>query len=243
MIIGSGLLARAFAPYFGVSEDTCVYAAGVSNSGCTDHREFQRERDRLTTAIAEHRSAGLFIYFGTCSASVSSTPATPYIAHKVKMETIATTHPSYLILRLPQVAGHTANPHTLLNFLFNRISRSERFQVWARARRNIIDVEDAARIAAALVSGETVRRERIDVGNFSDRAVPDIVHIMATVVGKRPICDYLDRGDEYIVDTRRIGSAVERLGVSFNGDYVERVIRKYYSNPVTVPSGISQPAS
>jgi len=239
MIIGSGLLAHAFASYFGVSESTCVYAAGVSNSGCTDRREFQRERNRLTTAVAEYRSADLFIYFGTCSANAPSTPATPYVAHKVKMEAIAATHPSYLILRLPQVAGYTPNPHTLLNFLFNRISRSERFQVWARARRNIIDVEDAARIAAALAIGETVRRERIDIGNFSDQAVPDIVQVIANVVGKQPICDYLDRGDEHTVDTRRIRSAVERLGVSFDGDYVERVIRKYYSHEATVPRLIS----
>ena len=63
MIIGSGLLAKAFVSGYSHRDDVCIYAAGVSNSGCTDEREFERERIRLADALSAARSAGVFVYF------------------------------------------------------------------------------------------------------------------------------------------------------------------------------------
>ena len=228
MIIGSGLLARAFTPFFSDSRDSCVYAAGVSNSNCSDQREFARERDRLMIAIEQHRSVDLFLYFGTCSANGSVD--SPYVQHKIKMEKIIAEHPRYLILRLPQTAGKTENPHTLLNYIFTRIIRSERFQIWRNARRNIIDVEDVVRIAAGLALEEGVRRECINVANFSDYSMSDVVAVMEKVVGKKAIFDSLDKGDTYPIDTQRIHTVAQRCGVVFGPEYLEPVIRKYYES-------------
>lgn len=234
MIIGSGLLARAFSSYFETSATACVYAAGVSNSACSDQREFERECVRLTAALADYRSADLFIYFGTCSVSDPLAYSSSYVQHKIKMEQIVTTHSRHLILRLPQVAGNTPNPHTLLNFLFNRISRSERFQVWKNARRNIIDVDHVARIGASLALEEGVRGECINVANFSDIAAPDLVELIGQVVGKKVLCDYVSKGEPYQIDTRRIHTVARRCGVCFDPGYLERVIRKYYGQASTV---------
>ena len=228
MIFGSGLLARAFGPQFANSATSCVYAAGVSNSNCSDQREFDREQDRLMVAMGQHRSAELFLYFGTCSANGPLESASPYVQHKVKMEKIVEEHPRYLILRLPQTAGKTENPHTLLNYIFARIVRSERFQVWKNARRNIIDVDDVVRIAAGLALEEGVRRECIDVANFSDYAMIDIVELMAKVVGKNAIYDCLDKGVADPIDTQRIREVAPRCGVAFGPEYLEFVIRKYF---------------
>jgi nucleoside-diphosphate-sugar epimerase len=228
MIIGSGLLARAFAPLFADSRDYCVYAAGVSNSNCSDQREFAREQDRLMIAMEQHRLVDLFLYFGTCSANGSMD--SPYVQHKIKMEKIIAEHPRYLILRLPQTAGKTENPHTLLNYIFTRIIRSERFQIWKNARRNIIDVEDVVRIAAGLALEEGVRKECINVANFSDYPMSDVVAIMEKVVGKRAIFDSLDKGGIYPIDTQRICTVAQRCGVVFSPEYLELVIRKYYES-------------
>lgn len=229
MIIGSGLLARAFSPYFEFSTTVCVYAAGVSNSTCTDQREFDREEERLKAALSEHGTRELFIYFGTCSANGPPLRASPYVQHKIKMEKVVAAHSNYLILRLPQVVGQTQNPHTLLNYIFNRIARSERFQVWTNARRNIIDVEDAARIGASLVGEEDARGKYINVANIVDVAMPDVVELMARVVGKKAICDYINRGDADPIDVQRIRTTAERCGVTFGPQYLEKVFRRYYA--------------
>ena len=230
MIFGSGLLARAFGPQFANSATSCVYAAGVSNSNCSDQREFDRAQDRLMVAMGQHRSAELFLYFGTCSANGLLASTSPYVQHKIKMEKFVEEHPRYLILRLPQTAGKTEKPHTLLNYIFARIIRSERFRVWKNARRNIIDVDDVVRIAIGLALEEGVRRESINVANFLDSAMVDIVELMAKVVGKKAIYDCLDRGDAYPIDTRRIREVAPRCGVIFGPKYLEIVIRKYFGS-------------
>jgi nucleoside-diphosphate-sugar epimerase len=181
-------------------------------------------------AMGQHRSAELFLYFGTCSANGLLASTSPYVQHKIKMEKIVEEHPRYLILRLPQTAGKTENPHTLLNYIFARIIRSERFQVWKNARRNIIDVDDVVRIAIGLALEEGVRRESINVANFLDSAMVDIVELMAKVVGKKAIYDCLDRGDAYPIDTRRIREVAPRCGVIFGPKYLEIVIRKYFGS-------------
>ena len=228
MIIGSGLLARAFASLFSGSRESCVYAAGVSNSNCSDQREFDRERDRLMIAMEQHRLVDLFLYFGTCSANGSLD--SPYVQHKIKMEKTVAEHPRYLILRLPQTAGKTENPHTLLNYIFTRIIRSERFQIWSNARRNIIDVDDVVKIAAGLALEEGVRRDCINVANFSDYSMSDVVTIMEKVVGKKALFDSLDKGDTYPIDTQRIYRVAQRCSVEFGPEYLESVIRKYYES-------------
>jgi nucleoside-diphosphate-sugar epimerase len=229
VIIGSGVLARAFAPYFSSSTSECVYAAGVSNSSCKDPTEYQREMLRLTDALTRYQHADLFIYFGTCSVNDPLANSTPYVQHKVRMEKIVANHPRHLILRLPQLAANTVNPHTLLNYIFARVSRSERFQVWKNARRNIIDVDDVVRIAVSLAKEDGLRGECVNIANFLDISVPDIVEIMAQVVGKKSVCDYLNYGGAYPIDAGRIRHIAERCGVLFNPEYTEHVIRKYYA--------------
>ena len=57
MLIGSGLLAHAFTPAFSQREDVCIYAAGVSNSGCTNPHEFAREQKRLVEAVSKEMNS------------------------------------------------------------------------------------------------------------------------------------------------------------------------------------------
>ena len=66
VIIGTGLIARGFAPYLSGLSGTCIYAAGVSNSACNDPREFEREQQRATEALTAIPVSSLFIYFSTC---------------------------------------------------------------------------------------------------------------------------------------------------------------------------------
>lgn len=228
MIIGSGLLAQAFAPVFSQREDVCIYAAGVSNSGCTDKHEFARERQRLADALQQARHVDVFVYFGTCSVADPEAKNTPYVQHKLAMEQLASAHPRHLILRLPQVAGKTPNPHTLLNFLYARIARSEAFSLWRNARRNIIDADDMAATTGQLIADNTARNIMLNIANPVSYPMADIVGAMEHAVGKRAIYDVVERGSEYPIDTCAILPILDKAAVKFGDGYLDRVINKYY---------------
>lgn len=228
MIIGSGLLARAFSYDYLHRDDICVFAAGVSNSSCTDFQEFKRERQRLIVALLEARNVDEFVYFGTCSVLDPDAVQTPYVQHKLEMEQLVRSHERSLILRLPQVAGRTPNPHTLLNYLFARISRSESFTVWNNARRNIIDIEDVVSIANWLIVNNTERNLTYNIANLINYSMGEIVAAIENVLGKPALYEAIEKGSEYLIDTTAIMPALDKTCICFENDYLKRVLFKYY---------------
>lgn len=230
MIVGSGLLARGFASPDALEEGCCYYAAGVSNSGCVDPSEFEREEARLAKALRAAAGAQAFVYFGTCSVADPDAAGSHYVRHKLAMERMVAAHPAHVVVRLPQVAGRTPNPHTLLNYLYARISRSERFVLRAKATRNVIDVEDAVAIVRRLLR-DPARRYTVNVAAPRSVPVPRIVEAMELVTGKRALADLVDAGTPYEVDTAGIRPLIAELGLSFGPDYLLRVIRRYYGQP------------
>ena len=227
MIVGSGLVASAMRVAL-TANNYCVFAAGVSNSSCTDISEFSRERMRLIEALASHAETDRFLYFGTCSVSDPGAVESDYVRHKLAMEALVRHHPRHLILRLPQVAGRTPNPHTLLNFLYARISRSEKFAIWERSTRNVLDIEDIATLVGHLVLREGAVRETINVANPASAPVSDIVAAMEKVVGKPAVFEIRASGSSYSIDCARIEPAIGQSGVNVQGNYLERVLKKYY---------------
>ena len=73
-------------PAYSVRPDICIYAAGVSNSNCGDAHEFDRERQRVGTALNQSRHVDAFVYFGTCSTYDPQISSSPYVQHKLAME-------------------------------------------------------------------------------------------------------------------------------------------------------------
>jgi nucleoside-diphosphate-sugar epimerase len=228
VIIGSGLLAHAFPRVLLQREDVCIYAAGVSNSSCADSHEFARERLRLEDALRQAMHVDAFVYFGTCSVADPVARNTPYVQHKLAMEQMVHTHPHNLILRLPQAAGKTPNTHTLLNFLYARISRSESFNLWSMAKRNIIDVVDAASIAQQFIADNSVRNTTLNIANVVNYPMTDIVSTMERVVGKRAVYDMVEYGSEYLIDISAILPVLKKAGIKFGDDYLEKTIDRYY---------------
>jgi nucleoside-diphosphate-sugar epimerase len=228
LIFGSGLLAKAFTRILTNNENVCLYAAGVSNSSCKDKHEFLRERQRLSSALEQCLNTQVFVYFGTCSVYDPDAKDTAYVQHKLEMEQLVSAHPNYLILRLPQVAGKTPNPHTLLNFLYARIARSESFSLWLGARRNIIDVDDVASIAYLLIKDKSKRNVVLNIANSGSYSMMKIVSVMEKVVGKSSIYEVQERDSEYIIDIDQILPVINTLDLHFGDAYIEKVINKYY---------------
>ena len=228
MIVGSGLIATTFARHAADDESVCFYAAGVSNSSCGDAREFERDRLRLERHLADVAADILFVYFSTCSVEDPWSKSSAYVRHKLALEDLVRQRGNYLVFRLPQVAGRTPNPHTILNYLHARITRSERFDLWRQAARNIVDVHDVARIAMDLIENEGARNETINIASPLNSSLPDIVAALESTTGHRAIYDVVDKGGEYAIDTSRIAASIHRCGIVFDDAYLARTIAKFY---------------
>lgn len=228
MIVGTGLIASAFFPLAEQLNDVCIYAAGVSNSNCSDQKEFLRDELRLTNTLNQFNKNDIFVYFSTCSIFDPEAVNTFYVQHKLKMELIVQMHPKFLVLRLPQVVGKTSNPYTLLNFLFAHISCSKRFGLWQNAKRNIIDVDDLVLTTLELI--KTFDKKMVyNVANPKNYSMKDIVSEMGTILGIEPIYDLVDRGTDYTIDIGESLPAMLNSGVDFSEGYLNRVLTKYYS--------------
>ena len=227
MIIGNGLMARVFAGTLSASTDVVIHAAGVSNSQCRDTREFRRETALLTQTLAAHARADCLVYFSTCSVLDPSAATMPYVQHKLAMEAMVRAHPGHLVLRLPQIAGRTPNPHTLLNYLHARIARGERFTVWRHARRNVIDCDDVRLLACALIE-DGMRGATVNIAAPESHEMTTIVATMERVIDGHAVFDLADEGADYPIDIDPIRRLFDRCELAFGRIYLESIIRKYY---------------
>ena len=228
-IIGSGLIARAFLINPNIPSNVCIYAAGVSNSSCVASVEFVREQTRLSAALEKYNAVDRFVYFSSCSVEDPAACHSPYVQHKLAMEKLVAQHLNFLIVRLPQLAGNTSNPHTLLNYLHTKILQEEEFVIWKEAVRNIIDIEDVVLIVHELVKDPEYRRVVLNVANPISFSIVTLVAMMEKVIGKTAVIHVLDKRSVYPIDTTQINAIIAKIGLSFNNQYVLDVLRKYYA--------------
>jgi nucleoside-diphosphate-sugar epimerase len=232
VIVGSGLMARSLGPLFAGDKRVVVYAAGVSNSSCNDEREFRRERERLGEVLDSLAANTTIVYLSTCSIYDPAARGNLYVAHKLAMEEWLRNRPRHLIFRLPQVAGITPNPHTLLNYLHARISRSERFQVWGNASRNVVDADDVAAIARSIVD-RGICGQTINIAAPRSHSILEIVTAMEGAIGKSAVFDLVDDGASYRIDVPAVTDIQRSVPHVFAENYLSDVLRKYYGgNPL-----------
>lgn len=235
-VVGSGMIAQAYQKNLNSFKNSCIYAAGVSNSGCRDQSEFDRERARLIESLQQHDPSQLFVYFGTCSVYDREARYTDYVNHKLAMESLVTQCSRYLIFRLPQVVGVTPNPHTLMNYLYARVSRSEAFTVWTKAFRNIVDVDDVVSITREIFDRGGFENRIINIANQRTYSMQEILETLQLVTDKTAIYTTVERGGRYDIDISEIREIIEKLKIDFNDQYLQKVIAKYYlpSEPATI---------
>ncbi len=226
MIVGNGMIAAAFAPAFAHRADLAVFASGVSNSGERSPEPFRREEEQLRAVLSE--KPGCVVYFGTCSVDDPEQRDSPYVRHKVRMEDLVRASGHFVVLRLPQVVGHTRNPFTLTNYLYTQISTRRRFSVWTHARRNIIDVDDVARIGGYMLDSPAHRDRIVNVASPESTPVVELVAAFERVLGVTADFDRTERGGQYEIEVADCLEVAGRVGVRFGPDYLDRLLEKYY---------------
>ena len=222
------MIARKFEGGFANDRRTLIFASGVSDSSTISKELFEREEQLLEKSFKEHKEKTL-VYFSTCSIFDPTLRESAYTIHKKKMEhLIGSQWPSYLICRTTNIVGSTGNPHTLINFLYQKICSGGTVEVWKNANRNILDIDDLYTIIYALLKANCCRNA-INVFSPVWYTIPEIIYTIEKHAGITANCRFIDKGSKYeIPDSHSIALIYSRLGLFFSSSYLAGVIRKYY---------------
>ena len=228
MVVGNGLVANGFKAYN--DNDTClVFASGVSNSSSTDNNAFARERDLLRKTIKEYPGKTL-IYCSTCSIYDPSMQDSPYVKHKLAIETIVKEeHDDYHIFRISNLVGRTDNPHTVLNFFIQHIISGHFFFLWKNASRNIIDIDDAVAVCDWIIQQQFFKNEVVNVANPVNYKVTEIIQAIETFLEKKGNYELVDKGINPDIDIQTVKKFFAPLNIQFDKDYFSRILKKYYT--------------
>jgi len=226
MIVGNGQLAQIFKNTELI--DTCIFASGVSNSGCISASEFQREADLLTSALKENEGKK-FVYFSSCALSAKDYPKNDYYKHKENMEKLIKVHSSqYYIFRIPQLFGDLILHKTLINFIYKAIKHNHRFNVYSEAYRYVIDINDVKQIVESSLSYQPTTSICMDIGNTYRYSVLKIVSILENLLMKEAKFSLIDQSDQYELDFQAMKDFLGKstLNLNFGEDYLTRKLKE-----------------
>ncbi len=241
-ILGSGMIARALAPYADEFPDTVVFAQGLSNSRNATMAEWSREGQALTVALMQCADQGKrIVYFSSGMVyGDSALPwredndnghrRMPYAQHK-KMCELELQSMSihfgvpYLVLRLGNLVGERQNPAQLIPALVAQV-RAGHVTVQNNATRDLMDVEDMAHIVVDLLRTSTGQSEILNVASGQSVRVSMIVDVLCRVLGRYADTHMVvDAGDRQQFDISRLKERLPHIW--FDSAYPFRALEKY----------------
>jgi nucleoside-diphosphate-sugar epimerase len=227
MVIGNGFLAKAFAVNFSDDPSVVIFASGVSNSREIRNEQFLREQEMLRHTLNQNNH---LVYLSSSSVLDTQLENSPYVRHKLEMERLVSESDCCAsVFRLPQVVGHSNNPYTLTNFLYQKVFSGTSFQLWGNAKRNLIDVCDAVEIMTHLIRSRSMPDSITHIAMPWSISVIELVKIFETLLGKRADYKVLEMGGEYEIEAGLAMCAAREIGIVFDEQYVVNLIRKYYA--------------
>jgi nucleoside-diphosphate-sugar epimerase len=227
MIIGRGLVARNFGNY-AKNDDFLVFASGVSHSKQCSQDDFKREHDLLLASMKENPDKKL-VYFSTSSVSDPDLLNTAYIRHKLAMEELVRQHASlHHVFRLSNLAGISNNPSTVLNFFYSSIEEGRVFELWKNSERNIIDVEDAYKIADHILRNALFLGKTVNIANQTNYPVQYIVDCIESFCGRKAIFTPREKGGKFRIDISETLPICRLLKIDFSMGYLPGLLEKYY---------------
>lgn len=221
LTIGRGMMAGAFKECGAGDPGLLVFASGVSNSAESDALRFAREAALLSETIAAHPDHKI-VYFSSCAIGFLHTP---YYRHKLAMERLVEQSAArYLVCRLPQVVGLTANT-TLVSHIVRSIRARTAISVLPNARRSLIDVDDVVRIVLRLAH---LPNMTLQVTSGAAIDIDSLIREVATLLEIEPV---LTIGQPEATGVNYDGSALQGLlgrdDRIFAPGYDRDVLRKY----------------
>lgn len=227
MVIGNGMLAKAFESYLD-QEDFIIFASGVSDSTSMDTKAFEREIQLLTGTIKNNKDK-FFVYFSTCSIYDPSMQHSHYVQHKIKAEELIINQcPSFIIFRLTNPVGKTGNRYTLVNYLINHITEKKEFAVWKNASRNIIDIDDVYTVCNGILQQKLFTGSVVNIANPLNYTVPFIVENIETYFNTKARYRQIDTGGAPAIDTSAVNPLFTKFNINFDEHYLQKLLKKYF---------------
>ncbi|AQG79661.1 NAD-dependent epimerase/dehydratase family protein [Spirosoma montaniterrae] len=227
MVIGSGMIAQRFSDYH-ANDNVVIFASGVSNSKETRSEPYARERQLVETTLAQ-AGERLFVYFSTGSINDPTEQGSAYVAHKLAMEELISSRAiHYLIVRASNVVGGPGNPHTILNYFWERIQQDEPFTIWQYATRNLIDLDDLYEAVTHCITNPARWNQLVVIANPYSVSPLQIVEAIEMHTNRKARYELIAKGlpfsfDTYIHDLIPINDADWQPH-----PYLLRLLRKYY---------------
>lgn len=231
MVVGNGMLARRFATLpEPASLDSLIFASGVSNSKETDPAPFARER-QLVEHWLKDGGKRLFVYFSTCSIDDPIEQQSPYVAHKLALENlIAQRANRYLICRVANVVGRGGNPHTVLNYFMTKCRTGEPFDVWQRATRNLIGLNDVYCAVTHLIGQPRQHNRIINIAYPVSMNPVQIVQAIEHFTGQPAQYRLLAKGQPFAIQADECAAILRATGVTMQPEhYLNELLRTYYA--------------
>lgn len=226
MVIGNGLMAKQFKAYQN-AQGVVIFASGVSDSKSEEETGFQREVLLVEQTLKSNPQC-LFVYFSTCSINDPSLLQKPYLKHKLNIERIiAESANRYMIFRVSNVAGRGGNPKTIFHYLVHAVREGLPFDLWMHAYRNLIDADDVYALVDYLIHyGES--NTITHIANPVSFHLPEMVTTMENYFGRKANFRKVEAGDFFHIETPVVDKVKTLAGVDFDGDYLRRLLSKYY---------------
>ncbi len=227
MVIGGGMIAKRFES-FRKNSQFIIFASGVSNSKGNSPIAYKREIDLLKTFTDMHKEKTL-VYFSTCSVEDIEEKNSSYIMHKIQIENlIQTTCTQYYIFRISHLVGLSRNPHTILNFLFFHIQQKISFDLWRKAYRNLIDIDDAYLIIEHIMSNALLQNQIINIASPLNYKVEDIVKTIEEFQEVKGNYVLINKGTNLNISISSILPVINFLNIEFNNDYLPCLLKKFF---------------
>jgi nucleoside-diphosphate-sugar epimerase len=201
MIVGNGMIAKSLSVID--NENFLFFASGVSNSLCTDEKEYEKEKLLLEKHINTDKK---FIYFSSVNEYVINEK---YLQHKLNIEKIITENTdNFIIFKISQLIGDNGNQNNFINFLYNNIINETYFNL-IDTKRSLLCINDLVKICDYLCN---IDYNGFFIINYIELLeVTDIIKIIEKITNKKSL----------INDIKKLSQ-----NINSNSDYVNEVLDK-----------------
>jgi glycosyltransferase involved in cell wall biosynthesis len=238
MVIGKGVIANRFMDY-SLLKKNLIFAGNIHDSSITDENIFRAEEDSIKLALAQNPQVN-FVYFSSCCILDPNESKSYYSIHKEKMEKlIMSSARNYLILRLPQIIGLNDEKTSLVSYLVENVFSGKSFDLWEKAYRNFIDIDDVYHIVHYILGNKTHSNCAINIANPSKTSIIEAVKALESFFNRKANYQMKDLGTSYDIKVSEISDIIKLLNINFGSDYFIKAVEKYWRHLIDGPKLLS----